>query len=143
MAYMINKIENEENEIIKDISGTNMIDGEITYDGIEVDDKLIVERQKERTFKDLNFEEYETLKRWSAQLNRDYPDCELWWCESIVYHAIKNPESAEKYANENKNKLFQSKGVSKKYFKNLEKENPHIKMENNDDNVDENLGLIK
>ena len=121
MAYMINKIENEENEIIKDISGTNMIDGEITYDGIEVDEKLILERQKERTFKDLTFEEY----------------------ESIVYHAIKNPESAEKYANENKNKLFQSKGVAKKYFKNLEKENPHIKMENNDDNVDKNLGLIK
>ena len=100
--------------------------GYLTNDGVVVDGKLVIERQKEPRFKGLTMLQQLEVEQMSKALMRDYPDIERWWTDTIAYHCVKNPERAKKYAEENEHKIFQSYDTANSHFKNIEKENPHV-----------------
>ena len=101
--------------------------GVLTNDGVVVDGKLVIERQKEPRFKGLTMLQQLEVEQMSKAIMRDYPDIERWWTDTIAYHCVKNPEQAKKFAEENEDKIFQSYDKANSHFKNIENENPHIK----------------
>lgn len=147
MAYLLEKIENE-NKIINDISlseikeeeevfditkrpDTSFEQGYLTHDGVELEDGTIaITRQKAKKYEDLTDEQNDTLERWTKQACRDYPENDRWWMESIAYYCLMKPEEAKKYAEENQDKLYQTRATQNACWERIERENPHVKRIN-------------
>jgi len=143
MSTMIEKIENE-NKIIDDLSlikedeeevfditkrpDTEFKQGYLTHAGVELEDGTIaIERQKAKKYKDLTDEQNDTLERWTKEACRDYPHADRWWMESIAYYCLMKPDEAKKYAEENQDKIYQSRATQNACWDRIEKENPHVK----------------
>jgi len=144
MAYLIDKIEKmdepenvkietikEDEEEIFDITkrpDTKFEQGYLTHDGVELEDgSIAIQRQKAKKQADMTDEENDTLERWTNQACREYPNADRFWMESISYYCLMKPDEAKAYAENNQDKLYQSRATQNECWDRIEKENPHIK----------------
>ena len=144
MAYLIDKIEKmdepenvkietikEDEEEIFDITkrpDTKFEQGYLTHQGVELEDgSIAIQRQKAKKQADMTDEENDTLERWTNQACREYPNADRFWMESIAYYCLMKPDEAKTYAENNQDKLYQSRATQNDCWDRIEKENPHIK----------------
>jgi len=85
---------------------------------------------KAKKYADLTDLQNDTLERWTKQACRDYPDADKWWMQSIAYYCLMKPEEAKKYAEENQDKLYQTRATQNACWERIERENPHVKRIN-------------